>query len=72
MNLQHGLFIVVHAHFAVIFIVFFMFEKSDPLRISVKAAVENNELRYRYTANVLLHASPSADEDDVLVGDLVR
>ena len=49
-----------------------MFEKSDPLRISVKAAVENNELRYWYTANVLLHASPSADEDDVLVGDLVR
>ena len=47
-----------------------MFKKSDPLLIGVEAAVEHDELGDGHATNVLFHTFASANEANVLVGDL--
>ena len=66
-DLEHGLFIIIDAHFSIIFIVFLVLKQSDPLLIGVKPTIQDYELRDGNTADIFFEASPFADESDVLI-----
>ncbi len=52
-ELKHRLLVVIDSHLAIVLVIFLVLEQSDPLLVRVEAAIQNDELRDRHTANIV-------------------